>query len=407
MKTRPWLLVLAAATLLVCTAGVGDRLGVSIPTASADPDVTVDLNLFYESLSPYGDWVRVEPYGWTWVPVDVDYGWRPYWQGHWVWLEGWGWTWVSEEPWAWAVYHYGRWLWIGDYGWVWVPGTVWAGAWVEFRYADSWIGWSPLPPLADWRLDAGPVTVEVATPAYAWTFVPTRFFADVDVSARAVRSVHNAQLLAVTRPAGSYAVVDGRVTSRAIEPAVIERAAGKPVARVKAHDLPKIEGKAGLRVDGDTLHVFRPKVEPRASKAEPPVRAPQGDAGEWARRREEQLKKFLDGQRHDADQDLDDGHAVPPGQGSPMGESPMGPPVNPPPMGPPAMGGDETPMGPPQGVPGGGNADDAQRRRLERQKYLEEEQKRLQEWLERERRRRSEEKGRDAPPSGMGMNPKD
>jgi len=103
-----------------------------------------DQDIFYDSLSPYGSWTDVAPYGRVWVPT-VGYGWRPYYYGRWV-LTDWGWTFVSDDPWGWAAYHYGRWNWGIGIGWYWIPGTVWGPAWVSWRYGGGYVSWCPLGP---------------------------------------------------------------------------------------------------------------------------------------------------------------------------------------------------------------------------------------------------------------------
>jgi len=108
----------------------------------------VSVEVFYNQLSPYGDWLDAGDYGYVWHPRDAGDDWRPYVDGHWAYTDS-GWTWLSDEPYSWAVYHYGRWTQIESVGWVWVPGTEWGPAWVSFRYSDRHVGWAPLPPEAE------------------------------------------------------------------------------------------------------------------------------------------------------------------------------------------------------------------------------------------------------------------
>jgi hypothetical protein len=77
----------------------------------------------YEDLDPYGSWSQDPQYGAVWMPRGVDAGWAPYHDGNWVYVEPWGWTWVGAEPWGFAPYHYGRWAVIRG-SWGWVPGPV-------------------------------------------------------------------------------------------------------------------------------------------------------------------------------------------------------------------------------------------------------------------------------------------
>lgn len=115
-----------------------------------------------EDLDPYGHWVNVSPYGWSWSPR-VSYGWAPYRSGRWVWEDWYGWTWLSYDPWGWAPYHYGRWFNDPFNGWCWNPGGFghaywqpalvaffgfggWGGFQVGAGYGFGGIGWVPLAP---------------------------------------------------------------------------------------------------------------------------------------------------------------------------------------------------------------------------------------------------------------------
>jgi hypothetical protein len=107
----------------------------------------VDFSFFYENLSPYGEWVDVDGYGYCFHPAMVDADWQPYTDGYWAYTDA-GWTWVSYEDFGDITYHYGRWARVADFGWVWRPDTEWAPAWVSWRSDDRYIGWAPLPPEA-------------------------------------------------------------------------------------------------------------------------------------------------------------------------------------------------------------------------------------------------------------------
>ncbi len=101
-------------------------LAVFVPRASAAAEIT--FQTFYDGLSPYGDWVEIDDYGYCWQPW-VDSGWAPYTDGEWANTDS-GWTWVSNEDFGWATYHYGRWMQVSGRGWVWVPGYEWGPGWV-------------------------------------------------------------------------------------------------------------------------------------------------------------------------------------------------------------------------------------------------------------------------------------
>jgi hypothetical protein len=134
-----------ALLLLVALAGLG---------APADARVQVSFDFFYESLSPYGEWVSAGDYGPVWHPAGVDDDWTPYSDGYWAYTDA-GWTWVSYEDWGGITYHYGRWVRVGGYGWCWVPDYEWGPAWVSWRRSDDYVGWAPLPPEARWTRDTG------------------------------------------------------------------------------------------------------------------------------------------------------------------------------------------------------------------------------------------------------------
>lgn len=115
---------------------------------------------FYDSLSPYGNWININGYGPCWQPttVVINPGWQPYCNaGHWVFTDC-GWCWVSDYSWGWAPFHYGRWFHHSRWGWCWAPDTVWGPAWVSWRYNGGYCGWAPLPPTACYR------------PGYGFTF---------------------------------------------------------------------------------------------------------------------------------------------------------------------------------------------------------------------------------------------
>src|SRR3954471_13207813 len=120
----------------------------------AEARVETSFDFFYDSLSPYGEWVQVADYGFCWRPTDVDEDWAPYSDGYWAFTDA-GWTWVSYEDFGGVVYHYGRWVRVEDEGWCWVPDYEWGPAWVSWRNNDEYVGWAPLPPEARFEPEVG------------------------------------------------------------------------------------------------------------------------------------------------------------------------------------------------------------------------------------------------------------
>jgi hypothetical protein len=307
MRLRALILSLALPALALVVG-----FGSVSPASAEEVRGEVDVTVFYDALAPHGDWVRADPYGWVWVPEEVDYGWRPYTLGHWAWVDAYGWTWVSDEDWGWAVYHYGRWTWLDGIGWAWVPGSVWAPAWVVFRSGDGWVGWAPRPPETGWRLDfgldVGALNLDFTVGSWGWSFVPVRWFAEPQVRTRIVTSVHNPRFLRVTKPATRYAVVEGRVVNRSIEVAEVEKARGTKVTRYRVEDAPSAAGRA--RVEGETIRVYRPKVAPKAVEKAPPAKPRAGTGGapsaDWLEKRRAALRAHLDAQKRAAESDEDE-----------------------------------------------------------------------------------------------------
>ena len=120
---------------------VEGSLGPAVQTAESSES----LDVFYDQLTPMGDWCDCGHYGHVFRPR-VPHGWRPYCNGHWIWTDR-GWYWDSDEGFGWACFHYGRWIHEEDC-WCWVPGTEWAPAWVSWRTGPEHCGWAPLPPEA-------------------------------------------------------------------------------------------------------------------------------------------------------------------------------------------------------------------------------------------------------------------
>jgi len=118
---------------------------VIFPRQTSAQESNISFQVFYDQLSPYGQWVDYSDYGYVWIP-DAGSEFVPYsTDGHWI-LTDYGWTWASDYDWGWAVFHYGRWSYNDSFGWFWVPDTEWGPAWVNWRQAEGYYGWSPMEP---------------------------------------------------------------------------------------------------------------------------------------------------------------------------------------------------------------------------------------------------------------------
>ena len=125
----------------------------------------VSFQVFYDALTPYGDWIKDARYGYIWLPAVYE-DFHPYGtNGHWVMTE-FGNTWVSDYDWGWAPFHYGRWY-FDDYyqSWAWIPGYEWAPAWVSWRSGGGYYGWAPMSPGVS-------IHVQLTIPSRHWVFIP-------------------------------------------------------------------------------------------------------------------------------------------------------------------------------------------------------------------------------------------
>jgi hypothetical protein len=163
------------------------------------------IKVFYEALSPYGQWMYDKTHGYVWTPSDKKF--RPYYtNGYWVMTEH-GSTWVSNYPWGWAPFHYGRWVHDSYYRWVWVPGTTWAPSWVVWRTSGEYVGWAPITPGTTISAAGGP---SYYVPDDWWIFVPRKYFLNKDFQSRISPARNNSDILKKisvntnTRTASSY-----------------------------------------------------------------------------------------------------------------------------------------------------------------------------------------------------------
>ena len=210
-----------------------------------------DFSFFYDSLSPYGNWVEVAEHGPCWLPA-VEEGWAPYTNGNWAYTDV-GWTWVSHEPFGSIVFHYGRWLLTGD-GWAWVPGSDWAPAWVSWRAGNEYVGWAPLPPSVPWRANRGVGTwVDVHAeigPGY-YRFCAARDFGAQRLSTILLRPTKNITVMFQTENVTNISVYNEQVYCGGPQYRWLrERSARQiPVLRVCREE--NLESYFGLNIGGN------------------------------------------------------------------------------------------------------------------------------------------------------------
>jgi len=167
------------------------NFGTLVAPQKAAAQVSINFQIFYDNLSPYGNWVNNSNYGYVWIP-EVSSGFTPYaTNGYWVFTNV-GWTWVSNYPWGWAPFHYGRWYNDPSDGWVWVPDNEWGPGWVSWRRSNDYYGWAPIGP---------GISFEIAyssgynLPYNQWTFVRDRDFGRTNITNYYINNSNNVTII--------------------------------------------------------------------------------------------------------------------------------------------------------------------------------------------------------------------
>ena len=231
----------------------------------ASAEVAVSLQVFYDQLSPYGNWVDYPSYGYVWVP-NVGGDFSPYGSsGHWVFTNV-GWTWVSDYPWGWAPFHYGRWYFDPVYGWIWVPDTVWGPAWVVWRSSPGYFGWAPLRPGVSISIAFGPTYY---VPNEWWIFSPAQYITSPTIYQYYVPRSNNVTIIKNTTIINKTYVDNGRHATYVAGPDadVVQKATGRPVKPMAIREI----DKPGQSVNDGQLNIFRPKVDKTLPSGQKPV----------------------------------------------------------------------------------------------------------------------------------------
>lgn len=206
------------------------------------------VNDYRDALSPYGAWLDVPGYGWSWQPtvVVVNPSWRPYCDnGDWTWTDS-GWYWRSYYSWGWAPFHYGRWYSHPSSGWLWCPDREWGPAWVSWRNSATYCGWAPLPPGAcfsaslGWTFHGASVGLGFGfgLGAAHFTFVAHDRFSERHVGGHSLRGHEVGTVYRNTSVVNNYAVgANNRVINRGIGRETIAAAARTPIREASVQNL--------------------------------------------------------------------------------------------------------------------------------------------------------------------------
>ncbi len=212
--------------------------------------------IFYSALSPYGTWIELDGGVVVWRPMHLQVGWAPYRNGQWIWTND-GWYWDSYDPFGYIVFHYGRWYFDNYYGWIWVPDDVWAPAWVQWRYDNDYIGWSPLPPYASFSIGIGiHFTHDYVTPYRYWHFVRYRYMCDSHVYNYFAPERDKYRIYSVTRFRTNYGYSNGRVINRGVDVDYVRQRSGSRIAErsIERVDNPRNSGFGR----GDVVRAYIP-----------------------------------------------------------------------------------------------------------------------------------------------------
>jgi uncharacterized protein DUF6600 len=185
-------------------------------TPNSQAQVSVSFQVFYDNLSPYGNWINYPEYGYVWIPTQVPHGFRPYSTGgHWIYTND-GWAWVSDYDWGWAPFHYGNWFYDQYYGWMWAPDYNWAPAWVTWGDYGGNYCWAPIGPHVSFGISYRP-------PIYCWTFVPHGYITNVNINRYYVSHVNNTTIVNNITVINNVNTVGGRGYVRGPQPQNVER----------------------------------------------------------------------------------------------------------------------------------------------------------------------------------------
>ena len=211
------------------------------------------VQLFYDQLSPYGQWTTYTDYGYVWIP-DAGRNFFPYSsRGQWAMTE-YGWTWLSDYPWGWAAFHYGRWDYDNYLGWFWVPGDEWGPSWVTWRRANGYYGWSPMRPGMNINLSITGGSRDIDR----WVFVSERDFGRPEMQRRYVSRRNNENIFRNSTIINNTYIDNNRNVTYVSGPRAeeVQRATGRRINRLAVQD----QERPGERVNNSRLQIYRPQI---------------------------------------------------------------------------------------------------------------------------------------------------
>ena len=255
---KSYLKILTLSLTLIVSA-------VLIPKQGKAQQENVNFQIFYDQLSPYGQWVDYSNYGYVWIP-DVGADFAPYsTAGHWI-LTDYGWTWVSDYEWGWAPFHYGRWNFDNSYGWFWIPDNQWGPAWVTWRSADGYYGWEPMEYGISVNLSFGR---SYNRQNDHWTFVRNQDIERSDISHYYTNQNDRDRIIVNSTIINHTYIDNSRNTTYVSGPARedVQRVTGRTLKSVAVQE----NDRPGQSMINGQLRIYRPQVNKNANSAQRPA----------------------------------------------------------------------------------------------------------------------------------------
>ncbi len=238
---------------------------VIFPKQSSAQEVNVSFQVFYDQLSPYGQWLNYPNYGYVWIP-DAGADFVPYsTEGHWIYTD-YGWTWVSDYNWGWAPFHYGRWGYDNSYGWFWAPDYEWGPSWVTWRRSEGYYGWEPMEPGISISASFGS---GYNNHNDHWMFVRDRDIDRSDVNHYYINRSDHDRIIRNSSVINKTYVDNSRHTTYVAGPAKddVQKVTGRRVNAVNVQD----NDKPGQSVNNGKLKIYRPLVKANNDNGHKPV----------------------------------------------------------------------------------------------------------------------------------------
>jgi hypothetical protein len=232
---------------------------VILPRQTEAQQTNVSFQVFYDQLSPYGQWIDYSNYGYVWIP-DAGADFVPYsTDGHWVFTD-YGWTWASDYIWGWATFHYGRWSYADSFGWFWIPDNEWGPAWVNWRQADGYYGWSPMEPGVSVSMSFGR---SYDSHNDHWLFVRNNDFERTDIHNYYVNNVDRNRIVRHSTVINTTYIDRSRRTIYVSGPTreSVQRATGRTIRPLSIQE----NNKPGQEVSNGQLRIYRPEIQKRNS----------------------------------------------------------------------------------------------------------------------------------------------